>query len=193
MAQTRSNGTVSHVVSAGPRVIAGSYGCVCCHVQQQQDIASMTDSCGIIQLSGRRAWSSSTLCWKESQGEALGKVSPKIHQATIRLPYTRTCSRTVPNTASPAVELDGQYGRDAEPAEARIFRVAEICLRTLSLAPGLHPSMTVGAEAHKQASPEAVLQGLSLLKESWVQCDGCSKWRRVPKQLADELRDDTPW
>lgn len=30
-------------------------------------------------------------------------------------------------------------------------------------------------------------------KESWVQCDSCNKWRRIPAVLADELDDNVPW
>jgi hypothetical protein len=29
--------------------------------------------------------------------------------------------------------------------------------------------------------------------ESWVQCDRCNKWRRVPKNVADALDEDAPW
>ena len=28
---------------------------------------------------------------------------------------------------------------------------------------------------------------------SWAQCDRCNKWRRIPKSVADELKDDSPW
>ncbi len=30
-------------------------------------------------------------------------------------------------------------------------------------------------------------------KESWVQCDSCNKWRRIPALLADKLEDDAQW
>jgi len=30
-------------------------------------------------------------------------------------------------------------------------------------------------------------------KESWVQCDSCNKWRRIPAVLADKLDDNVPW
>lgn len=29
--------------------------------------------------------------------------------------------------------------------------------------------------------------------DSWVQCDKCSKWRRVPKGVVDALGDDDEW
>lgn len=29
--------------------------------------------------------------------------------------------------------------------------------------------------------------------DSWVACDRCSKWRRVPASLAETLSDDAPW
>lgn len=29
--------------------------------------------------------------------------------------------------------------------------------------------------------------------ETWVQCDGCNKWRRLPTSVAAALSDDTPW
>ena len=32
-----------------------------------------------------------------------------------------------------------------------------------------------------------------LLKSTWVQCDRCNKWRRVPKALADSLDEEKPW
>ena len=30
-------------------------------------------------------------------------------------------------------------------------------------------------------------------KDSWVQCDSCNKWRRIPAVLADKLEDDAQW
>ena len=30
-------------------------------------------------------------------------------------------------------------------------------------------------------------------KESWVQCDSCNNWRRIPAVLADKLDDNVPW
>ncbi|KAK9809740.1 hypothetical protein WJX73_001840 [Symbiochloris irregularis] len=30
-------------------------------------------------------------------------------------------------------------------------------------------------------------------RDSWVQCDQCRQWRRVPKPLAESLDDDAPW
>lgn len=30
-------------------------------------------------------------------------------------------------------------------------------------------------------------------KESWVQCDSCNKWRRIPTTLAEQLSDSVPW
>jgi hypothetical protein len=30
-------------------------------------------------------------------------------------------------------------------------------------------------------------------RDSWVQCDGCSKWRRIPQSLANELGDHAQW
>jgi hypothetical protein len=30
-------------------------------------------------------------------------------------------------------------------------------------------------------------------KVSWVNCDACSKWRRLPEALAQALSDATPW
>lgn len=32
-----------------------------------------------------------------------------------------------------------------------------------------------------------------LEKQTWVQCDNCEKWRRVPAELAEGLADDEPW
>jgi hypothetical protein len=31
------------------------------------------------------------------------------------------------------------------------------------------------------------------LTDNWIQCDSCSKWRRVPKNIADALGDDDEW
>lgn len=28
---------------------------------------------------------------------------------------------------------------------------------------------------------------------SWVQCDKCSKWRKISTELADSLSDEVPW
>lgn len=30
-------------------------------------------------------------------------------------------------------------------------------------------------------------------KETWVQCDSCQKWRRVPVEMAEALSDDDKW
>lgn len=43
---------------------------------------------------------------------------------------------------------------------------------------------------------EPETSGLSVdneARDSWVQCDGCNKWRRVPVAVANELSDDAPW
>lgn len=29
--------------------------------------------------------------------------------------------------------------------------------------------------------------------DSWIECDACSKWRRIPAAMADALDDDAPW
>lgn len=29
--------------------------------------------------------------------------------------------------------------------------------------------------------------------DSWVQCDRCNKWRRIPTEAAQRLADDAPW
>jgi hypothetical protein len=29
--------------------------------------------------------------------------------------------------------------------------------------------------------------------DSWICCDRCGKWRRVPKEMADGLEDDAEW
>ena len=28
---------------------------------------------------------------------------------------------------------------------------------------------------------------------SWVACDECNKWRRIPKAVAESLQDDAGW
>jgi histone-lysine N-methyltransferase SETD2 len=30
-------------------------------------------------------------------------------------------------------------------------------------------------------------------QQTWVQCDACEKWRRIPTDLAQNLNDDEPW
>ena len=30
-------------------------------------------------------------------------------------------------------------------------------------------------------------------KDSWVQCDSCNKWRRIPAAVADQLDENVPW
>ena len=32
-----------------------------------------------------------------------------------------------------------------------------------------------------------------LEKTSWVQCDRCDKWRRLPEATAEALEEDVPW
>jgi len=39
----------------------------------------------------------------------------------------------------------------------------------------------------------AKAQGGVVEVHNWVCCDRCSKWRRVPEQLALQLSDDVPW
>ena len=51
--------------------------------------------------------------------------------------------------------------------------------------------MTVGPLALPAAEIPAA-QAVPV-RESWVQCDSCTKWRRVPKALADALDEDAPW
>lgn len=43
----------------------------------------------------------------------------------------------------------------------------------------------------KGAEEPAVEEGQDL--ESWVQCDRCTKWRRIPAAVAEALEDDSPW
>lgn len=33
----------------------------------------------------------------------------------------------------------------------------------------------------------------ALMKDSWVQCDRCEKWRRIPAAVAESLEEETPW
>ena len=51
--------------------------------------------------------------------------------------------------------------------------------------PGPEPGLETTSKSHEDI---AVAN-----KESWVQCDSCNKWRRIPAVLADKLEDDVPW
>ena len=53
--------------------------------------------------------------------------------------------------------------------------------------------MTLLTTMQADAFQEMPQNQLSLQSHAWVQCDNCSKWRRVPKSVADALDDDTPW
>lgn len=39
----------------------------------------------------------------------------------------------------------------------------------------------------------AAAPGAVVGQQSWVQCDACEKWRRIPHALAESLADDEPW
>jgi CW-type Zinc Finger len=32
-----------------------------------------------------------------------------------------------------------------------------------------------------------------MAEDTWVCCDGCGKWRRIPQTLADGLDENAPW
>ena len=43
------------------------------------------------------------------------------------------------------------------------------------------------------AEGEADTPSKTQQKVTWVQCDDCSKWRRVPQAVADSLDDNSSW
>jgi hypothetical protein len=50
----------------------------------------------------------------------------------------------------------------------------------------------VGTQGSGPASlPEAPAKSQAI--ENWVQCDRCSKWRRVREELVEALNDDSHW
>lgn len=53
--------------------------------------------------------------------------------------------------------------------------------------------MTVGSVPMAAVAVDIPVPKTAMDRESWVQCDSCSKWRRVPKVLADALDEETPW
>lgn len=55
--------------------------------------------------------------------------------------------------------------------------------------------MTSSMDA-RAAEPVVAPPGVApeeLPKDSWVQCDTCNKWRRIPVALAEALGDDDKW
>lgn len=37
------------------------------------------------------------------------------------------------------------------------------------------------------------LEEVTLVQDSWVQCDRCQKWRRIPQGVASSLQEDAAW
>lgn len=62
------------------------------------------------------------------------------------------------------------------------------------------PSAAVGlqvAQMPRSRAPDSSDEEDSVKSEqdadNWVQCDRCTKWRRVPKRVTDALEDDVKW
>lgn len=49
--------------------------------------------------------------------------------------------------------------------------------------------------AAERALDDNSVPGASIKKsiDSWVQCDRCDKWRRIPQAVAEGLDEDAPW
>ena len=44
-----------------------------------------------------------------------------------------------------------------------------------------------------QEDPSKAIEDAAPPKDSWVQCDSCNKWRRIPAIVADQLDENVPW